>query len=258
MPEYWFLLPVGLAIGSVAMSSGVSGSNFWIPVYLLWLGLEPRVAFWVSLLSMLFGFGSGVVRNLRAGTVDWGLAARYLAYAGPAATVAAVVAVQAAQLHVLLAFSGFVVLLGARLLLEFVRHSRGEKERRHDGVRIPNAILAGALQGAIATGSGSVLLPSMVGNRRLDHHATAVGSTVVVVFACSLLAVVFRLDARLIETLQTRSTEILEMITFAGPGAIIGGQLGPRIAQKVPRRYLRLYLGILLLAVGGLVATRAL
>lgn len=240
------------------MSSGVSGSNFWIPVYLLWLGLEPRVAFWVSLLSMLFGFGSGVVRNLRAGTIDWGLAARYLAFAGPAAIASAVLAVRATQSYLLLAFSGFVVLLGGFLLLEFVRHRRGEEERRHDGVRVPHAILAGALQGAIATGSGSVLLPSIVGDRRLEHHAVAVGSTVVVVFGVSLLAVVFRIEAQLVETLQTRSSEILGMIAFAGPGAIIGGQLGPRIAQRIPRRYLRLYLGILLLGVGGLVASRTL
>ena len=57
MLEFWFLFPLGVLIGTAGMSSGVSGSNFWIPVYLLWFALEPRTAFWIALLTMLFGFG---------------------------------------------------------------------------------------------------------------------------------------------------------------------------------------------------------
>ena len=78
MLEYWYLFPAGIAIAVCAMSTGIAGSNFWTPVYLLWMGLEPKVAFWVSLLTMLFGFGSGVYRNLRDRTFDAHLIGRYL------------------------------------------------------------------------------------------------------------------------------------------------------------------------------------
>ena len=33
--EYVFLLPVGVSIAFLAMSSGISAGNFWVPVYLL-------------------------------------------------------------------------------------------------------------------------------------------------------------------------------------------------------------------------------
>lgn len=89
MFEYWFLFPVGIVVAVCAMSTSLAGSNFWTPIYLLWLALEPKLAFWVSLLTMIFGFGSGVYRNLRDRMIDWMLVGRYLAVAGPAALVGA-------------------------------------------------------------------------------------------------------------------------------------------------------------------------
>ncbi len=256
MLEYWFLFPVGVLIGSIAMSSGVSGSNFWIPVYLLWLALEQRVAFWIALVTMLFGFGSGVVRNLRAGTIDWYMVRRHAVAAVPASAVGAAISPHTVQRWLLLAFALFVFGFGIVLLIKLVRQRRGREEQRHERVAWPMAIVAGLLQGAIATGSGAILLPSMLGHRRLQHHATAVGSTVVVVFLCTVVAVLFRLDGAFLETLETQWRDIAVMAAYAGPGAAVGGQLGPRLAQRIPRRHLRLYTGVLLMAIGMLVAAR--
>ena len=61
---------------------------------------------------------------------------------------------------------------------------------------------------------------------------------------------------RLVFEADKRSGDILRMLVFAGPGVIIGGQLGPRLAHRLPRRYLRLWVGVLLLVVGGLIAYR--
>ena len=68
--DHWYLLPVGFGIAVLAMSSGISAGNFWVPVYLLWARFEPPVAFWMALATMLCGYGSGVVRNLRQGTIE--------------------------------------------------------------------------------------------------------------------------------------------------------------------------------------------
>src|SRR5207249_3076888 len=67
--EFWFLFPVAITIAIFAMATGVSGANFFAPVYLLWLQLDPQLGFWLSLVSMLFGFSSGLIRNLLQGTV---------------------------------------------------------------------------------------------------------------------------------------------------------------------------------------------
>ncbi len=256
MLEYWFLFPLGVLIGTAGMSSGVSGSNFWIPVYLLWFALEPRTAFWIALLTMLFGFGSGVVRNLQAGTIDWYMVRRHAVVALPASAVGAAISVYVLEHWLLLAFAVFAFGFGIALLIEVVRQRRGREELRHERIAWPVAAVAGLLQGTIATGCGTILLPAMLGHRRLQHHATAVGSTVVVVFLCSLVAITFRLDSAFLETLQTQWRDIAAMAVYAGPGAAIGGQLGPRLAQRIPRRHLRVYLGLLLITIGILVAAR--
>jgi len=257
--EYWFLFPTGILVATLSMSSGIAGSNFWIPVYLLWLALEPRVAFWVSLLTMLFGFGSGVARNLLAGTVDARLVGRYLTVAGPAATLGAVASTHLQISWLLLAFAVFVLLYGALLIGEFSLDGRqaGAPLPPPQGISWLRGGLAGFLQGLIATGSGIVFLPLLLRHRQDDRPATAVGSTVVLVFACSLLAVACRIDGALWQALVEHRADIAGMLLFAAPGVVVGGQLGPRVAQRLPRRYLRLYVGLLLLAVGGLIAIRA-
>src|SRR5215472_9201320 len=85
--QYWFLLPVGVGIAVLVMSAGVSGAALWVPVYLLWLRLDVALAFWLGLLTMLFGFGSGVYRNWRDGSYDGGLVRSFLVASFPAALV---------------------------------------------------------------------------------------------------------------------------------------------------------------------------
>ena len=259
MFEFWFLLPVGILIALLGMSSGIEGSNFWIPVYLLWLALEPRTAFWVSLLTMLFGFGSGVVRNIRAGTVHWTLVRRYFTLAGPAVITGALLSSRVPVVWMLFAFALFAVLFGLNLGREFILRQRSGQRLEHPahGRFYPLAgLVGGFLHGSIATGSGTLMMPALLDHRDIGHHAKAVGSAVVLAFGCALLAVVFRIDGGFIDGLLEQRREIGHIMMVSAPGVIIGGQLGPRLAQWIPRRYLRLYVGVLLIAVGVLVGLR--
>ncbi len=250
---YVFLFPVGLLIATVAMSSGVSGSNFWLAIFFLWLRLEPRTAFWVSLVTMLCGFGSGVIRNLLAGTYDRTLVAAY----GPVLVVAAALGAQLSKSlrpePLLTSFAVFVIFYGLWLM---VRTPRPELMPPGRGVRWPLAALAGGLQGAITTGAGSVLLPAMLG-QRANRPAHAVGSSVILVFAASLAAAFVRLDAALIATLKTSLGTVVPMIIWAGGGAVVGGQLGPRVAARLSSTQLPRYVGGVLIIIGLLVASRA-
>ena len=254
--EYWFLFPTGIAVATVGMSSGIAGSNFWIPVYLMWLSLEPRVAFWMSLLTMLFGFGSGMVGHWWAGTLDWGWVSRYAPVVMPAAAIGAWFSTHLPVQSLLLAFAAFVLSYGLFLLQEFLAQKPERPQR--DGVAWPGGVIAGSLQGLIATGSGILLLPLLMRQRGLPNHATAVGTTVALVFLASLTSVLARVDAVLWNTLVESRQQIVAMISFAAPGVVIGGQLGPVLSRHIPRPYLRLYVGLLLLLVGGLILLRVL
>ena len=253
--EYWFLFPVGVVVAVLAMSSGVSGSNFWIPIYLLWMHLEPRVAFWTSLLTMLFGFGSGMVRNIMSNTVHFLLVWRYFRVMAPATVIGALLSPRLPVTALLLAFAGFVIVFAAYLLYDS-RPGRPEPPT-HEHMFWGVAGLAGFLHGGIATGSGTLMLPCLLGHRRLPHHADAVGTTVTLAFVCSVLSVAFRVDGELWSSLLENRELILSMIVFSCPGVVIGGQIGPLVARKLPRSWLRRYVAVLLIVVGTLVALRA-
>ena len=255
MLEFWFLLPTGFLVAVLATSSGIAGSNFWIPIHLLWLAFEPRVAFWISLLTMLFGSSSAMVRNVRAGTIAWPLVRKYLGVAGPAALLGAVLSTRIPVRLLLIGFAIFVTSYGLWLLTDGFRQAPSHS--RHSKIRWPSGILAGGLHGTIATGSGILLMPAMIDHEAVDRPATAVGSTVVLVFSLTLVSVIFRIDGPLYQTLIDNLRTIASVMLFAAPGVVIGGQLGPRIAQRLSRRWLRLYVGVLLLAVGALVGWRA-
>lgn len=248
--DHWYLLPVGIGVAAVATSAGLSGSNFWIPIYLRGMALEPRLVFWMSLVTMVFGFGSGVARNLAAGTIDWRLVRRYGAIAAPAAALAALAAARAPQELLLAGFALFALISGLGLI--------GESVRRRSGFALPwpaAAAAGGAAQGLIATGAGAFTLPAMLAESR-QHHSRAVGASVLLVFGCTLIAVVFRIDPALVAALEEGRFELAGMVAFAAPGVLIGGQVGPRLARRMPAAAVRPYLGGLLLVIAVLVATR--
>ena len=59
--QFWYLLPISIAIATIAMSSGIGGAVFFSPLFMIGLGLEPNIAIGAALATELFGFGSGLV-----------------------------------------------------------------------------------------------------------------------------------------------------------------------------------------------------
>jgi uncharacterized membrane protein YfcA len=114
--NYWYLVPVGFSIAVLAMSSGVSAGNFWVPVYLLWARFDPPLAFWMTLATMLCGYGSGVVRNLHQGTLNRRVIVRYLPFTVPAALAGGYLSPAVDVSWLILLFGVFVFGCGVRLL----------------------------------------------------------------------------------------------------------------------------------------------
>ena len=105
---YWYLFPLGIIISAMAMSAGISGANFWIPVYLFILKLDPLISFWLALLTMVFGFGSGVIRNLYQHTVNWYIVRKYLIPVIPGAIIGAILTAYIGGNILVLIFGFFV------------------------------------------------------------------------------------------------------------------------------------------------------
>jgi uncharacterized protein len=253
--EYWFLLPVGVSIAFLAMSSGISAGNFWVPVYLLWTQFDAPVAFWMTLATMLCGYGSGVVRNLRQGTIHRGFLIQYLPFTVPAAVVGTYLSPALNVSWLILLFGVFVGGYGARML---VQKRRWPTMLRTLGMGLPwgIAISGGALLGLITVGLGELMLPRMLADRKLGRPADAVGAAVLIIFVTSLAATLARLNGPFMAALVEQHTTLLRAMAFAAPGVILGGQLGPMITRRFNARTLQLYVAVLLMLVGALMLTR--
>lgn len=113
---YWYLLPAGILIASIYSSTGISGANFWALVYILFLGFDPLLGFWLSLVSMLFGSLGGLAAHGARRTIRWRLAGELARLAVPAAMAGALAAVLVPKRLLLLAFGLFLLGYGASLL----------------------------------------------------------------------------------------------------------------------------------------------
>jgi len=253
---YWYLFPVSIVIAILALSAGISGSNFWIPVYLIWLGIDPKTGFWLALLTMIFGFGSGVIKNLKQQTINWYIVKQYLRIAIPAGILGTVLVPFAPAQVLIVIFASFVFLYGSSTIYRYCNQSEGVLES-HETIYWARAALAGFLKGLIATGLGKLILPRILGHKKIKSPAEAVGSTVVVILVVNIVAVLFRLNPSFVSVLALNAHNIFSIMIWVAPGVFIGGQIGPVIARRLPLQYMKVYVGVLLIFVSILMFIRA-
>jgi hypothetical protein len=271
---YWYLFPIAIAIAFLANGAGIGGATFFTPLFILVLGLEPQVAVGVALITEVFGFASGVSAHARARTIDWKVARMLAVVSVPAAVVGSLVA-------------GFIspdllkVILGLGLLavaVAFIRHSDVQEESaaiaRGEGVVQPSttrrivtrdgetlqyelcrhnegrwfAGVGGALVGLISTGLGELNNYALVIRCRIPTRIT-VATSAAVVAVTALAASVTHLVGFVQEGSETMEI-VLSIVIFTVPGVIIGGQLAPKLSQRVEGEDLIRFLGWLFLVVG--------
>jgi uncharacterized protein len=254
--QYWFLLPTGIVIAAVVMSAGVSGAALWVPVYLLWLKLGAPLAFWLGLFTMLFGFGSGVYRNWRDGSYDGRLVKHFIAASVPAAFIGGWCASLLNQKLLIGLFGVFLLVYSGATAARAVRDT--PPPHRHDSLSYSVAVVGGVLTGLISIGVESLAMPIVLRHRSIRSPGEGIGSVVMIIFFTSLAATVGRLRPSFIAELSSQLGGLLAVMLWAAPAVVIGGQIGPRLAQKLPSEWhARLYFSAVLMLVGILTLWRA-
>lgn len=255
---YCYLFPVAVVIAILAMSAGISGTNFWIPVYLIWLGIEPRTSFWLGLLTMIFGFGSGILRNLYQKTINWYIVKEYLKITVPASILGTLLVPFAPVKLLLSLFAGFILLYGAYLVQRYWFYRKGKlpEPEDHEKIYRGRAFIAGFLKGLIATGLGKLIVPGIIGHKKIRSPAEAVGSTLVVIFVVNGCALLFRLTPDFLSVLAAQKSLLFNIMIWVAPGVVLGGQIGPAVARKLSVQGMRLYVGSLLIGISLLIFLR--
>ncbi len=254
---YWYLFPVAIIIATIANGAGIGGATFFSPLFVIALGLEPKIAIGTALLTEVFGFASGVTAHYRARTIDWSVVRMLLVAAVPMAVIGSLVGGLAPE-RLLKAILGVGLLI---IAFSFVRHrphgAEDESIARGEGVVEPSlerlivsrdgheyryhvcrrtegrlfAGAGGAFVGLISTGLGELNTYALLQRCRVPSRVT-VATSVVVVAVTALAASL----THLVDFMNGGGQEIdtvVRLAVFTVPGVIIGGQLGPQLSKRV-------------------------
>ena len=264
--EMWWVLPVSVCIATLALSSGISGALFFSPFFLLVVGLQPAQAIGAGLMTELFGTIFGSLNYARQRVIDFQTVRFLLMASVPAGIAGAFLAhrIEPGILQIVLGIALFVLALivlyhstqkgkqPTSLVLDqsrrttLIRARDGNTYSYRTCNRSIGVTLAGI--GAFLTGLMSAGLPEITTTQlMLRCHipprvavATAIFVlTVTVFFAAGSHALV--------------AEPAWHVVIWSIPGVIVGAQIGPRLAGKVPEHIAERVLATLFLAIGILV-----
>ncbi|MBI4288224.1 MAG: sulfite exporter TauE/SafE family protein [Chloroflexi bacterium] len=262
----WWVLPVSVAIATVALSSGISGALFFSPFFLLAVGLEPARAIGAGLMTELFGTGFGSYSYVRQGVIDYRTARFLLIASVPAGMVGAWLAnlLKAATLQAV--FGVTLVILAIILLYHTTQQNKSAAGpvlgqdtkatviRSRDGavytyrvcnrvIGVPLAGIGAALTGLISAGLPEITTTQLILRCRIPPRVAVATAIFVLTITVFFAVGIHALSAK----------PAWHVIAWSIPGVIIGAQIGPRLQGRVSPLVAERVLGGLFMAVGLLV-----
>lgn len=272
--EYWFMLPAAVLIATIAMASGVEGATFFTPLFILALRLPAEVAIGVGLITEVFGFASGVSSYARKKLIDYRLGLTMLLVTIPLALAGTVLSsyIPPAILKLLLGFGLIAIAISffrspndhqvALLENEIKTLYPPEKAKTTlitaDGEQFHYTVCnraegagfgaIGALFiGMISTGLGELNGFFFLKRCKVPSKVSIATSVFIVAITALTASVghVIRFARSEAETLLL----VGSIVIFTIPGVLIGGQIGPFIAERIPQKVLERTLAVLFILV---------
>ncbi len=278
--EFWYMLPIGIVIATIAMGSGVGGATFFSPLFILGLGLSPELAVGSGLVVEVFGFGSGVYAYVRRQLIDYKVGGMLLSATVPAAVAGVVIAhfADADILKIILGMGLFAIAASflrapdeetEAALNEMAHEDPTEAETclvTADDEEICYTVcnttegrfisgIGGLFVGMVSSGLGELNGYFLLQRCRVPS-SVSVATSVFVVAITALVASA----GHIFQVAQgglTGLTTMGNLLLFTVPGVVIGAQLGPELAKRVPDRIMEIGLGILFTITAGLLLFEA-
>lgn len=274
------MLPAAIAIATIAMGAGVEGATFFSPFFIIVLGLDPTTAIGAGLITEVFGFSSGLYAYYRRGAIDYQMGMQLLLVTVPAALFGVWVAhfIPADILKAILGMGLVVVAISffrtpdhdlMNQMDARAQQSGDRAERRvvtTDGTRhcytvfnrtegLFTGSIGGTFIGMLSTGLGE--LNGYLLLQRCRIPSTIAVATSVFVVALTALAASVSHAVQLASADAATLHQVTSLLVFTVPGVLIGGQLGPRAAAKIPDDVLEKGMGVLFLIVATVVLAEA-
>ena len=270
----WWVYPAALCIATLAISTGISGALFFVPFFLLVVGVSPAEAIGGGLMTMIFGTASGTSSYVRQGVVDFTIVKSLLLVTVPFAMAGAVVSLMIDPDALRVLFGVLLFALAAFLLWSNLRPARAntaqsvypEGNRRANAT--PNETVVHVRDGreyryirpgrtvSQALGAAGALVQGFMGAGLPEATTTqlilrgpvppriAVGTSVT-----TLTVTVF--FAALIHAIGGEPP--WHVVVWSCPGALTGAQFGARLQAKLPPNVSERVLAVVFATVGVLV-----
>ncbi|HEY1961514.1 MAG TPA: sulfite exporter TauE/SafE family protein [Rhizomicrobium sp.] len=268
------LLGMGAGVGFLSGMFGVGGGFLLTPL-LIFYGIPAEVAVATTASHLTASSMSGAIAQWRRRVVDFRMAGVMLVggIAGSLAGVKLFALLQKIGQADIVVSAGYVILLGSvgglmlSESLRAVRAARGDTPprpapQRHNWIHglpfkmrfrqsrlyisvLPPLVLGlivGILSAILGVGGGFIVVPAMIYMLRMP--------TSVVVGTSLVQIVVVTAMTTLLHAMNDFSVDLM-LALFLIVGGVIGAQYGVRMASRLPGEQLRLFLAILVLAVGA-------
>lgn len=243
-------LALGALIGVLLGLLGGGGSILAVPalVYVVGLGVEQAIP--TSLLVVGTASAVGALPKIRAGQVQWRLAAVFAAAGMPATFVGSAIGRHLPQPALLTGFAAVMVVAGVRMLQD--SGGTGTACRVADGRinwwrcasrSIPAGFLVGLLTGLFGVGGGFLIIPALV---------LLLGVEMPIAIGTSLLIIVVNSVAGLLSHVGGTSIDWAITAAFVG-SAILGSLIAGQLGTKLDTHRLQRWFGYLVLVVAGYV-----
>jgi len=273
--EFWYLLPISVAIATIAMSSGIGGAVFFSPLFIIGLGLEPKIAIGTALVTELFGFSSGLYAYLKAKLIDFKFGVNLLVISVPFAILGTVYGDLVPPLILKAIFGVGIIFIGYQLYSSWRQEEKEKLEATHkkefevnhesiltdaDGnvykYTICNknmgrifAAIGGLFLGMISVGLAELQEYHLVAKCKVPAQAAVATSIFVVV-----ITVLVASAGHFYEFAQEGGDvfdQVLNLIIYTIPGVIIGGQIWPKLQKVIPADKMKVGISILFVLAGA-------
>jgi len=225
--------PVGVVIATLATMVGLGGGVLWVPFLVFVTKLEPPVAVMTSLAIQIAGMASGGLATIRQKKTDPRLAG-VIALAAVPGVCAGVWVQRVVDPHALVFLVGLAC-IACGLVFVVAREDHHFLPTREVSLRavVPylwTATTLSVVTGLLSVGVGDFLVPILRNRLRLRMD-TAIGACLVVMTVNA--AVAFTLYLLLGGSFSGKTA------AFGAMGALVGGQIGPRLADRIPDQTLK-------------------
>lgn len=273
--EFWYLLPVSIAIATIAMSSGIGGGVFFSPLFMIGLGLEPKIAIGSALATELFGFGSGFYAYWKSRLIDFKLGSALLIFSIPSAILGTIYGELVPPVLLKTIFAVGIIFIGYQLFTSWREEEKKRLVQAHKLEFTENfesrltdaegnvykytvcnknmgrmyAAIGGLFLGMLSVGLAELQEYHLVAKCKVPSRV-AVATSIFVVVVTVLVASVGHFY-EFVKVGGEIFNQVLSIIVFTIPGVIIGGQFGPLLQQRIPADIMKVSISILFVLVGS-------